>query len=111
VVQDEIEADADAALMGFVEEGLKIFISAEKRVDLVIIAHVIPVIVHRGIENRADPKEVHPEIFEVIKPGGDAGEVPHPVIVGVLKRFWVNDVADRVAPPMSFVNHISYYLI
>jgi hypothetical protein len=28
-----------------------------------------------------------------------------------LKRFWVNDVADRVAPPMSFVNHISYYLI
>lgn len=100
VVHHEVQTDADAAFMGLVEETLKIVVSPIKGVHLVIIGYVVPVIVHGRGKNGTDPKEVYPQIVEVIQTGNDAGQIPNAVSVAVLKSLWIKNIPDAIAPPV-----------
>ena len=68
VVHNEVDRDADAPLMGLGKQAFEIIHRPICRVDGVIIRDVVSVVVHGGSENRANPKQIHAEISEIIEP-------------------------------------------
>ena len=68
----EIEADAHAALVGFLEESLQIGIGAVARRNFVEIADVITGIAEGRLEARVQPDRIASERADVIELGNDA---------------------------------------
>ena len=106
VVHDEIEAHADPSGVGFAEQGPEVLVGPIEGIDRIIIGHIVSVIVHRGSENRANPKEVHPEFAEVVEPRNDPREVSDAVAVAVLKSLWIKNISDAIAPPICLFHAI-----
>ena len=63
-----------------------------------VVWDVVPEVSHGRPVDRRQPERVHPEVHEVVQPGGDAGQVSRPVTVRVLEGPGV-DLVDSGAPP------------
>jgi hypothetical protein len=85
VVHDEVRDDAQAALVGRLDQRLEVLHRPVVGVDVVIIGDVVPVVFEgRGID-RQQPDAVHTQIANVIQLVDDAPQVavPTPIRVAV----------------------------
>ena len=100
MVDDEINDDADVALVSFVQQVLEIIHRPVFGIDTVIIDDVVSMI-RRGGVDRHEPDGIDAERFEIIQFLGDAVEIADAVVVAVVERADENFVEDRGAPPVS----------
>ena len=70
---------------------------AEQRVDVLVVAYVIAVVVHWRAVHGREPDDVHAQAGQVVKAADDAGKVAHAVAVGVGKAAGV-DLVNGPAP-------------
>jgi hypothetical protein len=83
MVDDEIDDDADAALLGAMRELDEIAERAIARIDVIVIGNVITVVaIGRGLE-RHQPDRGDAEPMQIIEPPHQALEVADAVAVGI----------------------------
>ena len=99
VVDDQIHNDPDAPLLRLADEPFHVLHGAVLRIDLPVIADIVPVVRVWGLINRTEPDSPHPQLLQVVQPADDARDIPDPVPVGVLKASGIDLVDDRVLPP------------
>ena len=100
MVHDEVENDADAALLGFAGEHIEVRQRPVHRIDIFVVGYVVAKIHLRRREAGRDPDRVHAEILQVIQFRGDALEVADAVVVAVGKAARIDLVEDRMLPPL-----------
>ncbi len=99
VVDDEFGDDAEAALLGLLDEALEVLHRAEIGIDVAIITDVVAVVAAgRGIE-RQQPQRGDAELLQIAEFFRQPGEVADAVIVAVGKRLDMQLVDDRVLVP------------
>jgi len=104
VVDDEIDNDADAVLLGGVRELDEVAERTIGRIDVVIIGDVVAVVLAgRGLE-RHQPDRVDAEAGEVIEPPAQAGKIADAVAVRVHVGRDGEAIDDRVLVP-EIVDH------
>ena len=99
VVQHQLGDDPQAPAMGLAQEGLEVAQRAVGRVDVVVGGDVVAVVAQRRRVEGQQPHGGDAELLEVVEPGGEAGEVAHPVAVAVAEGAHVQLVDDRVLVP------------
>ncbi len=99
VVDDQVDDDADAAVVGGADHLDEVAQAAVPRVDAVVVADVVAVVAAgRGVQ-RGEPETGHPEVHEVVQAVGQTVQVAHAVVVPVGERRDVAVVEDRGLPP------------
>ena len=81
------------------DERVEVGKGAEERVDVLVVADVVAVVVHRRAVDRREPQHVDAEPLEVVEVRRDAGDVAHAVAVAVGERARVDLVDHGGAPP------------
>ncbi len=99
VVDDEVHDQPEAALVAAGDEGVEVGEGAEERVDVLVVADVVAVVVHRRAVDGREPQHVDAELGEVVEPRRDAGQVADAVSVAVGERARIDLVDDGAAPP------------
>ena len=99
VVDDQLDDDLHAALVGSVEELLEIVEGAVGRIDVDVVGDVVAVVAQGRGEEREQPEAGDAEVLEVIEAGEQAGEVADAVAVGVLESADMELVDDGVLVP------------
>ena len=87
-----------------VQQAVEILQRAEQRIDLAVIGDVVAEIRHRRLEERRHPDRVHAKLGHVVEPLDDAGQISHPVPVGVEKAARVDLVDDGATPPRGIAH-------
>ena len=72
VVRHPIQHDPQIAVVGLVDQVIQIGQRAEDRVDIAVVADVVPEVGHRRSEDRRDPDHVDAQPLQVIKMFDDA---------------------------------------
>ena len=103
VVDDQVHHELHAALVDAVEQRVEVGERAEDRVDVLIVADVIAVVVLRRRIDRREPQHVDAERREIVEPRGDARQVTDTVTVGVGEAARVDLIDDRGLPPVGRV--------
>jgi hypothetical protein len=103
VVDDELDQNADAAIVRRFNERAEVVHRAEGGVDVAIVADVVAVVAHRRREERQDPQARYAEVFDVVELRRQPREIADTVVVCVEKRFDVHLVDDRVLEPKGVV--------
>jgi hypothetical protein len=88
-------------VVGAGNEGVRLFECAEVRMDIPVVADVVPAVGHRGRIPRTDPDRVDAELSEIGQPVDDAEDVPSAITVVIGKRPRVDLIYDCAAPPIS----------
>ena len=104
VIDDEVDDDANAALLGLVRELDEIAERAVARVDGVVVGHVVAVVAVRRFLEGHQPDRGDAEPLQVIEPAHEAFEVADAVAVGIHVRADGQAVDDRVLVP-EVVDH------
>ena len=94
VVDDEVHDQPDAALVQRGHQLVELRERAEQRVDVLVVADVVAVVVHRRAVDRREPDDVDTEPGEVVDVGEDPAEIADPVAVGVGEAARVDLVDD-----------------
>jgi hypothetical protein len=71
----------------------------EHRVDVGVVADVVPVVVLRRRVDRRQPQHIHAQAGEVVEVGDDATQVAHAVAVGVGEASGIDLVHHGALPP------------
>ena len=101
VVDDQVHHQLHAAVVHAREQRVEVGERAEHRVDALVVADVVAVVVlRRGIDRR-EPEHVDAERREVVEPPGDAREIADAVAVGVGEAARIDLVDDRGLPPLG----------
>ena len=96
---DELGDDAQAALLGFLDEAAEILHRPEIGIDVAIVGDVVAVVAAgRGVE-RQQPQRGDAEILQIVELFGQPGKIADAVIVAVGKSLDVKLVDDRVLVP------------
>jgi hypothetical protein len=103
VVDHEVHDEPHAASVDGCEQGVELLERAELRVDVLVVADVVPVVGVRRAEDRGQPDHVDAEPFEVVESPANAAQVADTVPVGVLETARVHLVDDGVLPPPGLV--------
>jgi hypothetical protein len=101
VVDDEVHDELHATGVQVGDQAVEVLERPERRVDVLVVADVVAVVVHRGAVDRAQPHDVDPESLEVVEPLPDARDVADPVAVGVGEAAGVDLVDDGGLPPVA----------
>ena len=99
VVDHEVHQQLHAAPMDVGQQLVEVLESAEQRVDVLVVADVVAVVVHRRAVDRRQPDDVDTELLEVVEVLPDADEVADPVTGRVGEAARVDLVDDGRAPP------------
>ena len=100
VVEDHVDDDADAALMGLVDQVAEVLHGAVARVDARVVGDVVAAVAHGGgIEGR-NPQRIHAQPRQVVQTGGQPPEVADPVAVGVREGAQQRLVEHGCAEPL-----------
>ena len=104
MVGDEVEDDADAAAMRFLDQAVHRVEIAEVRVDVTVVRDVVAEVRHRRGECRREPDRVDAERFfravvQVVEAVDDALQIADAVAVRVLKAARIDLVDDAMLPP------------
>ena len=75
VAGDEVEEDANPALLRRRNELVEVVQGAELRVHVVVVGDVVAPVGVRGGEGGGQPDAVDAQPFEVLEPRGDPGEI------------------------------------
>ena len=105
VVHHEVEDQADASPMAFVDEPVEIGQRAEDGIDGGVVHHVVPAIEHGRRVDRGQPDGVHAERLraagEMVQVVDQPLEVADPVTARVGEAPWVDLVDDAFEPPRA----------
>jgi hypothetical protein len=85
VVGNKIEDESKTALMGLLEQAIKLLHGAEDRVDSAIICDIVSKVGHRRWINGGNPDCIHAQVHKVIKAFANSIEVSNSIPVAVLK--------------------------
>ena len=85
MIEHEIHIHADPPLTARFQQGFTVLHCSERRIDRVIVIHIILVIGRRRMHG-SQPDRVKSQIFNIIQFGPDAVQVPDPVSVRVAER-------------------------
>src|SRR6478735_3508865 len=99
VVDDEVHDDLDAAVVERRDDLVEVLEGAEERIDVLVVADVVAVVVLRAAVHRREPHDVHAELDEMVDALQHAAQVADAVAVGVLERPRVDLVDDGPRPP------------
>jgi hypothetical protein len=105
VIDDQIDDDPDADLVGMVHEVDEISERAELRMDPVVVGNVVPVVAIGRRIKRLQPEARNSKAGEVIEPSRQAGEVADAVSVCVDVLLNVEAINNRVLVP-EIVNQL-----
>ena len=83
VIDDQVDDDANAALLRLVSELDEIAERAVARVHRVIVGHIVAVIAVRGFLEGHQPDRGDAEPLQVIEPAHEAFEIADAVAVGI----------------------------
>ena len=100
VVHHEVGDDAQAAVVGGVEELLEVLHAAVRGVDAVEVGDVVAVVAQGRRVHGQDPQAVDAEVPHVVQALGQPGEVSDAVPVRVAERLDVDLVEDGVLVPV-----------
>ncbi len=98
MVDHEVHDESHAAGLEIVDQHIKVRQAAEKRVDVLQVADVIPLVVLRGGVNGGVPH--HTEPVQVVELANDSSQVPDAVPVGVGEAAGVDLVDHRALEPV-----------
>ena len=101
VVDHEVHDELHAARVQVRDQAVEVVERAEQRVDVVVVADVVAVVVHRRPVDRAEPHDVDTQPLEVVEPLPDPRDVADPVAVGVREAARVHLVDDGGLPPVA----------
>ena len=101
VVGHEIDQHPHAVVVSAGDECVGLLERAEVRVDIAIVADVVPAVGHRGRIPRTYPDRVDAELGEIGQPVDDAEDVPSAIAVVIGERSRVDLVNDCAAPPIG----------
>ena len=101
VVDHEVHHQPHAARVHLGDELVEVLERAEHRVDVVVVADVVAVVVHRRAVDRAQPHHVDAEALEVVEPAQDAAQVTDAVAVRVGEAPGIDLVDDGGLPPVG----------
>ncbi len=99
VIDDELDHDLHAALVGGVEDSLEIVQGAVAGIDVDVVGDVVAVVSQRRGEEGEHPEAGDAEVLQVVEFGEQAGKVADAVGVGVHEGADVELVDDRVFVP------------
>src|SRR3954470_16995438 len=99
VIDDQIDDDPDADLVGMVHEVDEISERAELRMDAVVVGNVVPVVAIGRRIKRLQPEARNSKAGEVIEPSRQAGEVADAVSVCVDVLLNVEAIDHRIFVP------------
>ena len=100
VVDHQVHEQLHAARVHGGQQPVEVGQRAEGRVDVLVVADVVPAVVLRGRVDRRQPQHVHPEVAQVVQPRLDPAEVPDAVAVGVREAARVDLVDHGRTPPL-----------
>ena len=75
VIDDEVHDDLDAARVQRRDHLVEILERAEERVDVLVVADVVAVVILRALVEGREPHDVHAELGEMVDPLQDAAQV------------------------------------
>ena len=101
VIYDQIQDHIHAPLPRLPQEFLHLRICPENRINLVIVADIIPLVDKRRLITGAYPQNIHPQILQVIQLFDDSAQISDPVSIGIHKTLGVDLIDDLVVPPFS----------
>ena len=101
VVGHEIDQHPQAVVMGAGNERVRLLESAEVRMDIAIVADVVPTVGQRGRIPRANPERIDAELGEVGQSVDDAEDVSGAIVIVVGERPRIDLVNDGAAPPIG----------
>ena len=101
VVGHEIDQHPQAVVVGAGNERVRLLESAEVRMDIAIVADVVPTVGQRGRIPRADPERIDAELGEVGQSVDDAEDVSGAIVIVVGERPRIDLVNDGAAPPIG----------
>jgi hypothetical protein len=99
VVDDELDHDLHAALMGGVEDQLEVVQGTVAGIDVDVVGDVVAVVAQGRGEEGEHPEAGDAEVLQVVELGEEAGEIADAVCVGVHEGTDVELVDDRVFIP------------
>ncbi|CAO0825743.1 hypothetical protein SMICM17S_09711 [Streptomyces microflavus] len=99
VVDDQVHDELHPALVDGAQEPVEVGEGSEERVDVLVVADVVPVVVVRGGVDRGEPQDVDAELGQVVEPFDDALQVADAVRIRVGEAAGVDLVDHRFAPP------------
>ena len=99
VVDDEIEDDADAALLALGDEAIEIRERAVHGIDVFVVGDVVAEIDLRRRKARRDPDGVDPERVQIIELRSDPVQIANAVVVAVGEAARIEFIEDRGLPP------------
>lgn len=85
--------------MRLVEQPIEIVQRPEQRIHCTVVRDVVAEIGHRRLEERRDPDRIHAQPGDVVEFGDDAGQIAHPIAIGIQKTTRINLIDDGPAPP------------
>ena len=68
MVHDQVHDQLHAALMDRGKKLVEVGERPEDRVDVLVVADVVAVVIHRRAEHRRQPDDIHTEALDVIQP-------------------------------------------
>ena len=97
-VEDEVEHDPDAPLIGFRNKRFKVFHRAKSGVDRVKVGDVVFMIARRGMDG-GEPQPLHAEtaalsVVKIVERLDDAAQISHAVAVAVSEERDENMIVD-----------------
>ena len=105
MIEHEFGDDAQAPLVGQIEEGAEVFEGAVARIHREVVRDVVAIVPERrGIE-REQPEGGDTKFGEIIQSLDQTPEVAEAVAIAVLERFDVKFVNDRVFVPERVRHH------
>ena len=81
VIRDKIHDNSHAPFLRLGDQAVEILHRSIFRVDFVIIRDVVTDVELRAFVDRAQPKDIDPQILQVIEFGQDAGDIPDAIAV------------------------------
>ena len=101
VVGHEIDQYPQPVVVGARNERVGLLERAEVRMDIAVVADVVPAVGQRGRIPRAYPDRVDAELGEIGQAVDDTEDVPSAIAVMVGERPRVDLVYDCAAPPIG----------
>ena len=113
MVDNEIHDDLKAQAVSCPKHLIKILHRAEFRIDRLVIADIIAVIVIWRLIDRGEPDHIRPQLPDVWQTFCNAGYIADPVPVAVLKAPRINLINNAALPPFpihkcnsSFISYL-----
>jgi type IV secretory pathway TrbF-like protein len=102
VVEDQIDNDPNAPLMGFDQQALKIVQGAQVGMHIAIIGYIIAIVLEGRRIKRQERKAIDPQVFQVVQFLDQSTKVSDPIVVAVEKRSDMEGINDTVLVPEVF---------